>query len=130
MMEEFLSGGIMMWPMTAMAMGIAWIAVRTAARLRTKSPPREVRPGLEAILFWGGMGLLIGVLGTVVGLVMMADLIQRVGPLDPPLLWGGVAVSLVTFAFGILIFVFAGAAWLVLSRWDLQAVDEDGAVLD
>ena len=129
-MQAFFNGGVMMWPMTAVALGIGWIAVRVAIRLRTKSPPEEVRLGLEVILFWGGMSLLLGVLGTVVGLVTMADLIQRVGPLDPPLLWGGVAVALVTSVFGIVIFAFAGAVWLLLNRSALHSVDGHAVLSD
>ena len=116
MIEVFLSGGLMMWPLTAVALGVVALAVRTALRLQRPSAIEEMRAGLDAILFWGGMGLLLGFLATVVGLVVMARAIAAHGPVGAPLLRDGVGVSLVTSMFGLLIFAFASVLWLGLDR--------------
>ncbi len=118
MIDLFLSGGVVMWPMAAVAVGITWIAVRTALRLRGDSSRRDAAEwGLQAILFWGVMGLTLGVLGTVVGLVIMAEAVGMAGAVEGPLIWGGVSVSLVSLLFGLLIFLFAALIWFVLRQW-------------
>lgn len=137
MTEWFSNGGIMMWPMLAVAIGIVILAARAAARLYgraktesaatretgrergslTAEPPAEVDRWLQAILFWGGMAVLLGLLGTVVGVIVMTQAISLAGSVEPPLVWSGFGVSLITFVFGLLIFLFAAFAWFALRHW-------------
>lgn len=117
MIETFISGGFIMWPMLIVAVGIIWLAARTARGLRQDSPVEKVRRTQNSILFWGGMALLLGVLGTVVGLVSMARAIQMAGEVSSSLVWGGVSVSLVSVIFGIVILLLAGVLWLALDQW-------------
>lgn len=116
MLEAFSRGGIMMWPMLAVAIGILVLAVRAAARLHGGGPT-DVDRWLQAILFWGAMAVLLGLLGTVVGVVVMAQAISLAGSVEPPLVWSGFAVSLITLVFGLLIFLFAAFAWFGLRQW-------------
>lgn len=121
MTRAFLSGGVVMWPMLAVALGLVWIAARTTMRLRAaEAPAEDVERGLHALLFWGGMGVLLGVLGTITGLVIMTQAIGRAGAVEAPLVWGGVGVSLVSLIFGLLIFIFAALAWFPLRQWSLR----------
>lgn len=118
MIERFFSGGIIMWPLLAVALGIVALVVRASLQLR--GGPAELpgaRASLRSILFWGGMSLLLGLLGTVVGLLVMADALQRAGGASPSLVWGGVGVSLVSLVFGIAVLLFSGVAWVGLHRW-------------
>jgi biopolymer transport protein ExbB/TolQ len=115
MIEAFESGGFMMWPMLAVALGVAWLALRTALRLRReREAPEEARRGLQSILFWGAMAVVLGMLGTVVGWVVMTRAIGLAGEVETSLVWGGFGVSLVTLVFGLLIFLFSAVAWFVL----------------
>ena len=41
MIEAFRSGGVMMWPMLIVAIGIAWTAVRTSMRVREDPAAEE-----------------------------------------------------------------------------------------
>ncbi len=123
MIETFRSGGIMMWPMLAVALGVGWLAVRTGLRLRQgREAPEVARRGLQAILFWGVMAVVLGALGTVVGLVLATRAIALAGAVEPSLVWGGVGVSLVTLVFGLLIFLFAALVWFPLYRWHGRVV--------
>lgn len=123
MIETFRSGGIMMWPMLAVALGVGWLAVRTGLRLRQgREAPEVARRGLQAILFWGVMAVVLGALGTVVGLVLATRAIALAGAVEPSLVWGGVGVSLVTLVFGLLIFLFAALVWFALHRWHGRVV--------
>jgi biopolymer transport protein ExbB/TolQ len=118
MMDTFLSGGIVMWPLLAVAIGILAMATHATVGLHRDTPALPaVRRKLDAILFWGGMAIVMGGLGTVVGIVGMARFIQAAGDVSAPLLWGGVAVALVSLVFGLLIFLLAGILWLLLDAW-------------
>jgi len=121
MVEAFLSGGVMMWPLLAIAIGVLVLAARTAYRVASAdSPAPEVTRSLQAILFWGGASVVIGVLGMVVGIVVMAQAIGLAGSVEAPLVWGGFGVSLVTLIFGLLIFLLAAVSWFVLRQWYLR----------
>jgi hypothetical protein len=125
-MREFLSGGPMMWPMLVVAVGITWLAVRTAAALRAGSPASQIRPRLDALLFWGGMSVLLGLFGTVSGVVVMASWIEQFGPVAATTLWNGIGVALVPLLFGLLLFVGAACAWLALRLRMLAAGGDCG----
>lgn len=117
MIDLFTSGGFMMWPLLALAAGVLWLAARTALRLRGASDPDAVQRSLHGILFWGGMAVVLGLLGTVVGLAFTMEAIARAGEARASLDWGGVGVSLVTLIFGLVMFVTAAVAWFALRQW-------------
>jgi hypothetical protein len=118
MTEAFLSGGVMMWPILAVGLGVAWLAVRTALRIRGGGSGRgEVARGLQALLFWGAMAVVLGVLGMATGLVIMAQAVRAAGEVDAPLVWGGLSVTLVPVLFALVVFLFAATAWFFLREW-------------
>lgn len=128
MIDLFVSGGLIMWPLLALALGVVAVAVRAAITLRgldraadPAEPPSakaDIRGRtLTPILFWGGVALLVGALGTVIGLVIMARRIGAAGGASAGLVWGGIGVTLVSFGFGILIFLLSGFLWLGLDSW-------------
>lgn len=119
MRQLFSDGGLMMWPLLATAAGIVWLSVRTAVRLAGGDGSRivEAGRGLQAILFWGAMAAVLGLLGTVVGIIMMAQAIQFAGAVEPTLVWAGAGVALITLLFGLLIFLLSAVSWFVLRQW-------------
>ena len=102
--------------------------------MATPSPGRAAillgRPGardpdvdgtLRAILFWGVMSVVLGLLGTTVGLVQMSEAIVRANRMvEPTTLVGGFGVSLITSIFGLLIFLVAALLWFSLRHWHLR----------
>lgn len=121
MIEMFRSGGVIMWPMLVVAIGIVWVGFRTATRLRSGgAEPDAVQRGLQAILFWGVMSVVLGIVGTVGGLVIMTQAISLAGSVDARLVWGGVGVSLVTLIFGLVIFLVSAVVWFVLRQWEAR----------
>ena len=120
MIEAFRNGGVMMWPMLIVALGIAWTAVRTFTRAGEDPAGEDVRRGMQSVLFWGGIAVLLGLLGTVVGLVFTAQAAARVPDAPASLIWGGVGVTLITLIFGLLIFLFAALAWFGLDAWSAR----------
>jgi sugar lactone lactonase YvrE len=121
MNDWFLRGGIIMWPLLALAIGVIALSVRAAVDLRkigSRDGASSGRPPtLTPILFWGAVALLIGTLGTVVGIVIVAEHASAAGGGGAGLVWGGVGVALITLTFGILIFLLSGFLWLALDRW-------------
>jgi len=82
------------------------------------SPDLHTKAWLDAILFWGGFGVITGVLGTLVGMVVGAQSIEAAGEVSSSLVWGGVKVALLSSVFGFLILAFAALAWFALQlRW-------------
>jgi hypothetical protein len=113
--DAFLSGGLLMYPLLLIAVGVLAVAARAALLLygRGEASPATER-WLQAILFWGAISVLVGLLGTAVGLIQMAQAVALAGSVHPPLVWGGLGVALVTSIFGMLIFLLCAVLWFVL----------------
>lgn len=116
MPEFFAAGGYMMWPILICGVLVLGIAATTGAKLFRpgERPLTHVRSGIDAILFWGGFALVLGVLGTVVGVMQMAQAVERVGQVHTTLVWGGFKVALITTTSGLLVLSVAMLAWFSL----------------
>ena len=66
------------------------------------------------------LGLVMGFLGSVVGLIQAFDSVEAMGDPNPAIFAGGIKVSLLTATFGLFSFVIARAGILIL-RWMLNA---------
>jgi uncharacterized membrane protein len=62
------------------------------------------------------LGLVIGFLGSVIGLITAFDSIEAMGDPDPAIFAGGLKVSLLTATFGLFTFVMARIGILIL-KW-------------
>jgi hypothetical protein len=140
MIHWFLSGGVIMWPLLVLAVGVVVSAARAGLTLKRVAasdgageagvPPRP--PGLVPVLFWGGVALLVGALGTVTGLVIMARRLAAAGGAggaSPGLVWGGVAVALVSLVFGLLVFLLSGLLWFALDAWARRIARRSGTIV-
>jgi hypothetical protein len=127
MIETFQDGGYMMWPLVVVTLGILWIGGRTAARLSGPgSRPEEAGRLMNMLLFWGTMGLVLGALGTTLGLVQMAQLVQQAGTVTGSMAAAGVRVTLITMVSGFVVFILAGLLWLPLHVWRRRLVERAG----
>ncbi len=121
MREAFLSGGVLMWPLLVIGVGVVVLTAQTAWLLaRSGRAAAEADQRLHAILFWGVMSVILGLLGTTVGLTQMAQAITLAGGVERAVAWGGFAVALVTLIFGLLIFLVAAVLWFILRQWALH----------
>jgi len=113
---EFLAGGIMMYPIALSALAVLGLAGWSAWRLWGKAPRVDARveAGVDGVLFWGGFALLLGVLGTVVGIAVAAQAVEMVGEVHTTLVWGGIKLSLIPTIWGALILAVSAVAWYVL----------------
>ncbi len=86
-------------------------AKKAATREEAEGALEEIlvreRPRLEkhlsTISVLGGAAPLLGLLGTVLGMIQLFDVITRYGTSDPKLLAGGIAVALVTTQLGLMV---------------------------
>ena len=116
MIEIFRSGGVMMWPLTVCGLLVLGLAVRASLALGREAPrrPAGALSTVDAVLFWGGLGAVLGVLGTVVGAAQMAGAIERAGGVQAATVWSGIRVALVTSIAGMLILIVALLLWMAL----------------
>jgi len=113
-MVRFLrDGGYPMWVLVAASLAMVYSVARSLLLLR-HSGGGEASSRIDAVLFWGGTSLIIGVLGTLIGFSQMARAIERVGDVSPSLLWGGIRVALSTAIAGFLAFALGFIAWAAL----------------
>jgi biopolymer transport protein ExbB/TolQ len=126
MVETFLAGGKMMWPLTLIGAGVLWLTGRTAWLIRQRDHRfTDVELSLQAILFWGAMSVVLGLLGTVIGWISASRAIALAGAVEPRLVWAGIGVTLYTLTFGVLIFTVAALAWFTLRQWASRASARD-----
>ncbi|MDH3732676.1 MAG: MotA/TolQ/ExbB proton channel family protein, partial [Gemmatimonadota bacterium] len=73
---------------------------------------------VDGILFWGGFAAISGMLGSLIGIIVAFQNIERAGEVTPTLVAGGVKVGLLSTSLGLVILGFAALAWFPLQlRW-------------
>ncbi len=114
-MIEFLrEGGFMMWFVVA---AFVFVIVTTVNAIRAIRTSRAAARGtVDAVLFWGIFALLVGFLGTVVGVSQAARFIEQAPMISASMIWGGIRVALTTTIAGCVTFGVALCAWAIL-RW-------------
>ena len=125
MIQAFQSGGIIIWPLLLIGIGVLALCGRVALLLLGKGDPvpADVEWRLRAILFWGAMAVALGLLGTIAGIIQMAQAISLASAVEPTLVWGGFGVALVTLIFGLGVFLIASVFWFILRQvffWGMQ----------
>ena len=105
--------GVILWPMLVCAAFLGFQIVRASSRsLRTAHAHNAMTR--HAILVWGSLAALLGLLGTVVGLVVAAGSVVAAGEAAPALIAGGLQVALSSTVFGLLLLAVAIVVWLLL----------------
>lgn len=119
MMSWFVDGGVVMYPLLFVAIWVLVLAVRAVGRLRTlDAGARDVvaESDIDAILLWANVGLVVGLIGTLVGVSQAASAIELAGEAPAALIWAGIRVTLVSTIFGMVVFSFAAPVWFYLRR--------------
>jgi len=85
------------------------------AVLQVSKPTSQRSPMVtHAVLVWGALNALLGVLGTVLGFTIVGGSVQQMGGVELSLLAGGIKVSLYPTILGLLLLTVAIVAWLAL----------------
>jgi uncharacterized membrane protein len=112
----FKSMGVFGLPMIIIAVVIAVLIIKKAVDLfvRKDLPPRKLEGGLHAILFWGAVSAVFGVLGQYTGIYKALSVIMKAKQISPNLVAQGFAESFTTTIFGLGILLISAIAWFIL----------------
>ena len=119
--------GFIRWPLVFSFMAVTGLALWSAIKLfrPRATPDLHTKAWLDAILFWGGVATISGLLGTLVGFTIATQSVEAAGEVNVTLMWGGIKVSMLGSLFGVLILAFAALLWFVLQlRWRLLVADQ------
>lgn len=115
MMNFIAEAGFTSYPILICAALTVGLAVRGFLRLgRGEAADPRTATGIDAVLFWGGFGAVVGLLGTLGGIAQAAGAIARAGGVDAGLAWGGLRVALHPLLMGLLLFSVALLLWFAL----------------
>lgn len=119
MIEFIMMGGPFMLIQLVIACAIAWLTIaKLYVTFRKKDIDREYyNNGVNAIIFWGGMGLLLGIFGHFLGVYQAMNAIRMANDISPAIVAGGYAMSLSTVLFGLGMFLFSAIIWFYLRSW-------------
>lgn len=118
----WLSLGYIRYPLTFSLLVVILMAGWSGIRLfrSDAAPDLRTKAWVDAVLFWGVFAMITGVLGTLIGIIIAAQVIEAAGEISTALLWGGIKVALFSTAYGALILGFAALLWFALQlRWRL-----------
>lgn len=105
--------GVIQYPIwIVLILMLVQIGRATVDQFRPGVPVAGLR--IHSILVLGSLAACLGVLGSLVGVWMAAELISRAGDVSPSLVWSGIRIALGSSIVGFLILGLASVAWLVL----------------
>ena len=78
---------------------------------RTDRPAAELERGIHAILFWGVIALVLGLLGQVSGIYNALNAIYRATEIDPRIIFMGFAQSFTTTLYGLWVLLLSSIVW-------------------
>ncbi len=114
----FKQGGPFMKLLLLIFLGIVFYSTKKAIDLFAKHDlePSKLERGINGIIIWGGISVVVGFLSHFWGLYLAMIAIKYANDISPSIVAGGYAVSLITILFGIFIFLFTAIIWLIF-RW-------------
>ncbi len=112
MIDWFISGGFPMW--FVMGAGLVGLALAVDASRKMAGGAAEadgLRAEIDGVLFWGGFASVVGLIGTLGGVAVMARSLERAGEAPAALVWGGLRVALIPTAFGLAVLTLCALVW-------------------
>lgn len=119
--------GFIRWPLALSIVAVLFLSGLSVYRLYRPGAWGDLRTKawLDAVLFWGGFAVVSGVLGTVVGMVLVAQSIEAAGAVSTTLVAGGIKVALLSAALGLVILFLSSLIWFGLQfRWRMLVAGE------
>lgn len=112
MIEWFVAGGVPMW--FILGAGLVGLALAIDAGRKVLAGAADA-PGLRAeidgVLFWGAFASVLGLIGTLGGVAVMARYLEQAADASASLIWGGLRVALIPTAFGLVLLALCLLAW-------------------
>jgi len=116
MLQLFMAGGPFMWFLLVLLFVIIGLGVSNAMQVFGKKTRSKIQieNGINSILFWGVFSAVIGFFAHFLGLYQAFTSIMAAADINPAIIGGGYAVSLITVLFGMFIFMISALIWFVL----------------
>ncbi len=119
--------GFIRWPLTFSFTAVIGLGLMSAATLfgRNATAGLVAKTWVDAILFWGGFASISGMLGSIIGVIVGFQALERAGEVEATLVAGGIKVALLSSGLGVMILGFAALLWFALQfRWRLLQANE------
>lgn len=91
---------------------VGWSILKLSTNGRRKDSSLEGK--INAVLFWGAMGAVLGVLGQLNGIYLGLSAILAAPEIDPAVVAEGFAISFLPTLFGLALLAGSALAWFVL----------------
>ena len=91
---------------------VGWSVVKLSTNGRQKDSSLEGK--INAVLFWGAMGAVLGVLGQLNGIYLGLSAILAAPEIDPAVVAEGFAISFLPTLFGLALLAGSALAWFIL----------------
>jgi biopolymer transport protein ExbB/TolQ len=117
------AGGPFMWLLLLLAIVILVLTVKKIIQLfiGNKRADAVTDSGINSILFWGGISVMLGFFAHFLGVYISMQVISRAHEISSAVVAEGYAISLIPILFGMIIFIFSAIVWYIL-RWNLKRV--------
>jgi biopolymer transport protein ExbB/TolQ len=114
-------GGDLMYILVLFAIIIIGLTVKKAIDLFSKKdlPQTQLESGINAIIFWGSLSLLIGFFSHFTGLYLAMQAIAKASDISPAVVASGYGISLISILAGMLIFIISIIVWFFF-RWRVK----------
>jgi hypothetical protein len=115
MIRFLMEAGPFIWPVILLTLVIGllflWNAVILLVRPSISSGRRK---SINAVLFWGGVAAVLGLLGQWLGIHRMASIVAERGIVSPQAVALGISESLLTPLAGMFVLVGSAVLWSLL----------------
>ena len=117
MTQYIASFGFYLYPILLVTVAILVLTVMSVLRLLRwrQRPDERTEAGINAILFWGIVCAVLGLLGQWTGIYKSMMALREAAYINPAKVATGIAESLQTTILGLGILLIAGLIWLALS---------------
>lgn len=114
-MNFIQQGGTLMLPLLLIGVAVLVISAKKVNDLYVKKglPSAQLEKGINAIIFWGIFGIILGFFGHFFGLYNAMIAISKAKNISPAIVAMGYAMSITTILAGLFIFMISAILWLV-----------------
>ena len=126
MLTLITQGGHHMYFLLLFAIIIIGLSIKKAIDLFGKQnlSQSQLESGINAIIFWGSLSLLIGFFSHFTGLYLAMQAIAEASDISPAVVASGYGISLISILVGMFIFIISVIVWFFF-RWRIKKLRSD-----
>jgi len=119
-------GGDLMYMLVLFAIIIIGLTIKKTIDLFSKKDlsQTQLESGINAIIFWGSLSLLIGFFSHFTGLYLAMQAIAEASDISPFIVAEGYGMSLISILVGMSIFIISVIVWFFF-RWRIKKLNSD-----